>query len=190
MSTVLRNAFEKTALTLISAVLFVGFFQLNDWIFSIFEYSEGISWVFLPAGFRVILVLVMGLPGALGLMLGSWFIDRELFTQGSTTLAFLNGVVGGLTPWLVLKYLTHRQWLSTQLHSLNVIQLLNMTLIFAAASALTHQLVWLLLERPHLNIWVDIWPMFVGNALGALFMLYGFKFVLDRVSQQKSQQTH
>ena len=184
MSTSIRNGFEKTALTLISAVLFVGFFQLNKWAFSIFEYSEGISWVFLPAGFRVILVLVMGLPGALGLMLGSWFIDREFFTQSGSTLAFLNGVVGGLTPWLVLKYLTQRQWLSPQLQSLNVLQLLNMTLIFAAASALTHQLVWLLLERPHLNIWVDIWPMFVGNALGALLMLYGFKFVLDRVRRK------
>jgi hypothetical protein len=184
MSVTLRNALEKTALTLISAVLFVGFFQLNDWIFSSFQYSEGISWVFLPAGFRVILVLVMGLPGALGLMLGSWFIDRDLFTQGSTTLAFLNGVVGGMTPWLVLKYLTYRRWLRPLLQSLNVLQLLNMTLIFAAASALTHQLVWLLLERPHLNIWVDIWPMFVGNALGALLMLYGFKFVLDRLRRK------
>jgi hypothetical protein len=184
MSVTLRNALEKTALTLISAVLFVGFFQLNDWIFSSFQYSEGISWVFLPAGFRVILVLVMGLPGALGLMLGSWFIDRELFTQSGATLAFLNGVVGGLTPWLVLKYLIQRKWLSPQLQSLNVLQLLNMTLIFAAASALTHQLVWLLLERPHLNIWVDIWPMFVGNALGALLMLYGFKFLLDRLRRK------
>ena len=184
MNTLVMNSLEKTALTLVSAVLFVGFFQLNDWLFSIFKYSEGISWVFLPAGFRVILVLVMGLPGALGLMLGSWFIDRELFTQSGATLAFLNGVVGGLTPWLVLKYLTQRQWLSPQLQSLNVLQLLNMTLIFAAASALTHQLVWLLLERPHLNIWVDIWPMFVGNALGALLMLYGFKFVLDRVRRK------
>lgn len=184
MSTSLRNGFEKTALTLISAVLFVGFFQLNMWAFSIFEYSEGISWVFLPAGFRVILVLVMGLPGAMGLMLGSWFIDRELFTQSGATLAFLNGVVGGITPWLVMRYLTHRQWLSPHLQSLNVLQLLNMTLIFSAASALTHQLVWLLLERPHMNIWVDIWPMFVGNALGALLMLYGFKFVLDRVRRK------
>ena len=184
MSKALRDTFEKTALTLISAVLFVGFFQLNNWAFSIFEYSEGISWVFLPAGFRVILVLVLGLPGALGLMLGSWFIDRDLFTQDGATLAFLNGVVGGLTPWLVLKYLTYRRWLRPLLQSLNVLQLLNMTLIFAAASALTHQLVWLLLERPHLNIWVDIWPMFVGNALGALLMLYGFKFVLDRLRRK------
>jgi hypothetical protein len=37
-----------------------------------------------------------------------------------------------------------------------------------------------MLDRPELNIWVDIWPMFFGNVLGALLMLYGFKFLLDR----------
>ena len=176
-----HHAIEKTALTFLRAVLFAGFFQLNDWAFSIFEYSEDISWVFLPAGFRVILVLVMGLPGALGLMLGSWFIDRDLFTQGDDTLAFLNGIVGGLTPWFVMKGLIHRRWLDSKLQSLNALLLLKMTLIFAATSALVHHLVWLMLDRPKLNIWVDIWPMFVGDASGALLMLYGFKFVLDRM---------
>jgi hypothetical protein len=186
MKTLVQNAFEKTALTLLSAVLFVSFFELNNWVFSYFEYSEGISWVFLPAGFRIILVLVLGLPGAMGLMLGSWFIDRALFNGQSDILAFLNGVVGGFTPWLVMKYLNQRQWLSHQLHTLTAPQLLNLTLIFSAASALTHQLVWLVLERPRLNIWVDIWPMFFGNVLGALLMLYCFKFVLDR-ARNKAQ---
>jgi len=37
---------------------------------------------------------------------------------------------------------------------------------------------------------VDIWPMFVGNALGALLMLYGFKFVLDWVSPKPSHDDH
>ena len=185
-----RDGFETTALTLISAVLFVGFFHLNDLIFSIFEYSDGISWVFLPAGFRVILVLIMGLPGALGLMLGSWFIDRELFTQNAAALAFLNGIVGGLTPWLVLKLLIHRQWLDPKLQSLNALLLLKMTLIFAATTALMHQLVWLVLDRPHLNIWVDIWPMFMGDALGTLLMLYGFKFMLDRMGTRPSLRSH
>jgi hypothetical protein len=185
-----RHGFETTALTLFSAVLFVGFFHLNDLIFSIFEYSDGISWVFLPAGFRVILVLVMGLPGALGLMLGSWFIDRELFTQNAAALAFLNGIVGGLTPWLVLKLLIYRQWLNPKLQSFNALLLLKMTLLFAATSALAHQLVWLMLDRPHLNIWVDIWPMFIGNATGALLMLYGFKFVLDRMRTRPSLRPH
>ena len=37
MSTLLQNALEKTALTLISAFLFVGFFQFNDLIFASFQ---------------------------------------------------------------------------------------------------------------------------------------------------------
>ncbi len=176
-----REVLEKTALTLISAVLFVGFFQLNEWLFSMFEHSKGINWVFLPAGFRVILVLVLGLPGALGLMLGSWFIDWELIQGQNTLLGLLNGVAGGLTPWLVLKYLHKQKWLGQQLQALNAAQLLNLTLVSSAASALTHQIIWWLLDRPNMNIWVDVWPMFFGNVLGALLMLYSFKFVLDRV---------
>lgn len=184
MTSLFRDAFEKTALTLLSAVLFVAFFRFNAWVFSNFHYSEGINWVFLPAGFRIILILVLGLPGALGLMLGSWFIDSDLFDQGAALLAILNGVVGGFTPWLVMKILIQRKWISAQLQAINTAQLLNMTLIFAATSALSHQLVWLLLERPLVNIWVDIWPMFVGNALGALLMLYGLKFALHHIHRK------
>jgi hypothetical protein len=180
MKVLLQHAFEKTALALLSAVLFVSFFKLNGWMFGFFEYSEGISWVFLPAGFRIILVLVLGLPGAVGLVLGGWFIDSALFETENATLALMNGLVSGFTPWLVMKYLQHRQWLNPQLHTLTTSKLLNITLIFSAASALTHQLVWWMLDRPELNIWVDIWPMFFGNVLGALLMLYGFKFLLDR----------
>jgi hypothetical protein len=66
MSSFIGSSLQKTALTLLSAVLFVGFFELNDLIFYSFEHKEGINWLFLPAGFRVILVLVLGLPGALG----------------------------------------------------------------------------------------------------------------------------
>jgi hypothetical protein len=186
MRTVVQNTLEKTALALLSAVLYVSFFELNGWMFGFFEYSDGISWVFLPAGFRIILVLVLGLPGAIGLVLGSWFIDSELFNGPTGVLAFLNGVVGGLTPWLVMKYLVHRRWLNHQLHTLTASQLLHLTLIFSAASAIAHQLMWSMLERPQLNIWVDIWPMFFGNVLGALLMLYGFKFVLDR-TRNKAQ---
>jgi hypothetical protein len=31
--------------------------------------------------------------------------------------------------------------------------------------------------------------MFIGNALGALLMLYGFKFALDRIRRKRSSLT-
>lgn len=181
MSLTLRQLAEQSALALTSAVLFVVFFQLNGWIFASLEYSEGISWVFLPAGFRVILVLVLGFPGAIGQMLGSWYIDSALFTDTSWFFPFFNGVVSGLTPWLVMQVLIRRGWLAPQLQSMSGQKLLQLTIIFSAASALSHQLVWWWLERPESNIWIDVWPMFIGNALGALLMLYAFKFALDRL---------
>ena len=69
---------ETAALTLGSAVPFASFFQFNSWLFSDFLYGDGISWVFLPAGFRIILIVVLGLPGAAGIMLGSWYLDRAV----------------------------------------------------------------------------------------------------------------
>lgn len=168
-----------------SAVFFVSFFELNNWVFSSFQYSEGINWVFLPAGFRVILVLTMGLPGAVGLLLGSWYIDSDSLTSTSWFFPFFNGIVSGMTPWIVMKFLIRQGLLSPELSQMTASRLLQVTLIFSAASAMSHQLLWWLLEKPNVNIWVDIWPMFVGNALGALLMLYGMKFVINRISSNR-----
>lgn len=176
-----KETLQKTALALLSAVFFVGFFELNDLIFQSFEHRQGINWVFLPAGFRVILVLVLGLPGALGLMLGSWYIDVSLIDDSNPLLGFLNGVAGGFTPWLVMKLFQKQRWLSHQLQMLKPLQLLNLTLATSATSAAAHQMAWHWLDQPQTNIWVDVWPMFIGNVTGALVMLYGFKFVLDRL---------
>lgn len=189
MTRSLQHLIEQTALALSSAVLFVLFFKINSWVFANFSYSEDISWVFLPAGFRVILVLVLGLPGALGLVLGCWFIDSALFSADTWLLPFSNGLVSGLTPWLVMKYLQHKGWLAPQIMSMTAQRLLQMTLIFSAASALSHQLLWRLFERPDVNIWVDVWPMFIGDVMGALLMLYSFKFALDRIRPYRSNPT-
>lgn len=186
MTRSIHHLIEQTALALTSAVLFVLFFQINGWVFANLAYEEGISWVFLPAGFRVILVLVLGLPGAVGLVLGSWFIDSALFAADNWLFPFLNGLVSGLTPWLVMRFLSQRGWLGPQILSMSAQRLLQVTLIFSAASAISHQLLWWLFDRPQANILVDVWPMFIGNALGALLLLYGFKFALDRLRLNKS----
>jgi hypothetical protein len=175
-----QHVFQDLVLTVFSAILYVCFFQFNAWVFSGFEYSQGISWVFLPAGFRIILVLLLGLPGALGLVLASWYIDREMLGGTNQLLAILNGLVNGVVPWMVLKYFKLRNWVSEKLHALTAQQLLNMTIAFSAATAVAHQWLWLLLDRPNANPWVDVWPMFFGNVTGALLLLYSFKFVLDR----------
>jgi len=177
----LRHAAEATILSLISAALFVGFFRLNNLIFSALEHSQGVNWIFLPAGFRVLLVLGMGLPGCVGIFLGNLYLDQEHLRHGHATLSLLTGVVSGFTPWVVMRVMNHWRMLSMELKNLNHQQLLNFTLYYAAANAIVHQMLWALLKVHDHQMWVELWPMFVGDLLGALLMLYAFKGLLHMI---------
>ena len=57
MSRLGRQVLEVAVMVAVSALLYVEFFRLNTLIFSRLEHIEGVNWIFLPAGFRVLLVL-------------------------------------------------------------------------------------------------------------------------------------
>lgn len=180
MTARIQEAFEIMALTLGSAVLFVSFFHFNGWLFSELAYAQGVNWVFLPAGFRIVLVLILGLPGAAGITLGTWFLDRDALGT-ELVLVFLNGIVSGITPFVVMKVLGKGHPTAGLLQDMTSQRLLHFTLIFAAASSVAHQALWWLMARAGVNFWVDVWPMFIGDAIGALLMLYAFKLLLTQV---------
>lgn len=85
-----------------------------------------------------------------------------------------------MTPYLLMKFLAKGQPPFTLLQGLTTQRLLNFTLLFAAANAITHNVLWLFEDQSDLNIWVDVWPMFIGDAIGALMMMYAFKLLLSR----------
>ena len=63
MNRLMRPSLEIATMVAVSAVLYVEFFHLNNLIFAKLEHIHGVNWVFLPAGFRVLLVLGMGWAG-------------------------------------------------------------------------------------------------------------------------------
>lgn len=186
MNLSIRNMAEAVVLSLVSAALFAGFFRLNELIFSALEHSQGVNWIFLPAGFRVLLVLGMGLPGCLGIFLGTLYLDHAHLLHGHAMLIFLTGIVSGFTPWVVMKTMSHRGLLSADLKNLTYQQLLNFTLFYAAANAVLHQLLWALINVHSHQMMVELWPMFVGDLLGALLMLYAFKGLVNLIQGRRS----
>lgn len=176
-----QASWQLTALCLISAGLFYGLFRLNDWLLTTFEYSRQISWIFLPGGIRVVIVMVMGLPGALGVVIGSWAISY-FNGQEWSLLQVGNGLISGLTPWVVMKLMFKNDALSEQWVRLTPSRLLAFVVSYALANALLHHGFWWALHMPELNIWQGFMPMVVGDLLGALILLYLLKWSLDRVT--------
>jgi ABC-type Fe3+-siderophore transport system permease subunit len=111
-------------------------------------------------------------------LLGNCWLDRADLSEGSLGLVLLTASVSGFTPWCVKWVMEKKQLLATQLQQLTAQSLLKFVMAYAICNALAHQLVWWAMKRPSTNPWVDVWPMFVGDAVGALVILYTLKLML------------
>ncbi len=171
---------ETGCMVLLCCILYVAAFRLNDWLFAALEHSHGVNWIFLPAGFRVALVLVMGLPAAFGILLGNLWLDREQWVLATMPSILAIGLASGFGPWLVRVWMEKRQLIDTQLRRFNSASLLHFVLLYSAFNALSHQLIRWVFQTPNSLPWLDVWPMFVGDAIGALIVLYAFKLALAR----------
>lgn len=165
-------------MALISAVLFVCFFRLNDWLFDWLQYTKGVNWVFLPAGFRVILVLALGIPGALGIALGTLWLDTRAAVPPAADVLVITCLASGFAPWLVKLWMERRGTLGLHLERLSSSSLLHFVLIYAIVNALLHQSIRWFFEPHTMRLWANLWPMFVGDILGALLVLYALKMCL------------
>lgn len=179
MGSLRHNGIQACALTALSAVLFYVFFQFNHWLTGAWMHSESISWLFLPAGLRVILVLVMGFSGALGIVLGSWAVG---LAEGQAWSLFLlgNGLISGLTPWLVMRWILSGRNFEPRTPMPSARRLIGFVLVYAIANALLHHLFWWLASPFRLSDLQGLVPMTVGDILGALTLLYLLKWTLDR----------
>lgn len=178
MNTRTPASLEISAMVLVSAMLFVELYRVNDWLFGNLEFTDGVNWIFLPAGFRVLLVLVMGLPGAVGIFLGNLWLDRQDLYVEPLLPIVAAGMASGFGPWLVRWWMQRRGLIDAQLQRITSAHLLQFVLLYAAFNALSHQLIHWGFHTPNTVPWVDVWPMFFGDLVGALLVLYAFKLVL------------
>lgn len=188
MKPTLSSLMQWALMVTVSAFLFVGFFRLNDLLFMALEHAKGINWIFLPSGFRVLLVLVLGWPGALGIVGGTFWLDQARLTDAGGWLAvLLTGLASGFGPWLIKRWMESRGWLDTHLRAISAQRLLNFVLLYAVFNAVSHQFIrWYLLQIDS-KPWLDVWPMFVGDALGALVVLYSMKYLLAWLNARSQQ---
>jgi hypothetical protein len=179
MQSLRQDWIQTGVLSALSAGLFYVFFLLNQWLMASMSHSDSVNWVFLPAGLRVILTLVMGFSGALGIVLGSWAVGLS-DGQDWSLLLVGNGLISGLTPWLVMRWVMQGSDFRHRLHLLTPQRLLVFVFVYAIANALFHHLFWWLLTPLTLAALDGLLPMAVGDTLGALLLLYLLKWILGR----------
>jgi len=151
--------------------------RLQEWVFPNVEFVRGVGWVYLPAGARLLCPLLLGWPGAVGVLLASWCECFFHLYPDDPLRALAGGVSSALAPYLVYLFAVHVLGMRAALTNLTSRRLLLLVPLFGIASPLMHHL-WFWLHGDPVDLARGVAVMAAGDMLGALVVLYALKGML------------
>jgi hypothetical protein len=179
MSKILTGFSETFSALLISALAYTFLFYANHWLTSELVFSLGVNWIYLPAGLRLFLTLIFGLPGAIGIALASFFISYHGdFTQNLVVCLGI-ALVSGFAPYLARFFVFSNIRLEPDLSDLNLQKLIVCILIYAFLSAVLHQWWFSTMALDNAGGIDHVSVMFIGDVLGSLLLISLIKYSLD-----------
>lgn len=166
----------KALITLGCAVAYVCAFDLNAYWFEHVAFSRFVNWIFIPSGLQLLFVLVFLELGAVGVVLGSVFIQ---YTNTPDTHLFnlVTSLVSGGSPWLALAIAKRLFGLDMTLSGFNAQLLLKVSVLFALVSPVLHQAWYWWVGRID-NLITDTVVMALGDWFGTVLVLTAAAYAL------------
>ena len=165
------------AMSAVTAALFLAAIFLNELLFKHFEFAAGISWIYLPAGVRLLCTLLFAEAGAIGILAASWVICFFYFFPDDPIRSFAGGILAALAPYLTYRLLVAGR-VGASLSGLGPWRLLGCALAFSITSPLLHHL-WFALQGQREGLLDSFIVMASGDLIGTLIVLYTAKLVLS-----------
>lgn len=135
---VIYESLIKVLLALGSAIAYFVAFQLNLMLFNSLEFTQGVNWIFLPSGLRMLLVLVLLNSGAVGISVASCFINYTHVSADQHMFNIVTGVISGFAPLIARKICVDYLQLGASLNNLTSKSLFQLSVVFALLSAVLH----------------------------------------------------
>jgi len=168
-----------------SGLAYFAAFHLNGVLFEELEFSEGVNWVFLPSGLRLLLVLVLGAPGALGIVLASGLINYQLHGYQDHLFNIVTALISGGAPLLARTLCVDLLKMEANLEGLTAQSLLKISALFAIISALLHQ-VWYFWTSHSASFAASVSAMAIGDWLGTALVLATTAWTMKLIKSKRS----
>jgi len=172
----MRHLQLKFALVAGTAALFLATILLNELLFTHLEFAPGINMIYLPAGVRLLSVLLFAEAGAIGLLLASWGICFFYLFPHDPMRSFIGGILSALAPFLAYRVLL-ASGIGASLRGMSGQRLFCFALLFSVMSPAMHH-AWFALTGGQ-DLWHGFVVMFIGDLAGTLIVLYGARLALN-----------
>lgn len=89
-------------LVVVSGLIWCAVWLANKYLMAATHVAPGIDLVFLPAGFRLLIVIVFGIWGALGIAIADPLMFFIEFQDGSLSDVLINALISGFAPYFTV----------------------------------------------------------------------------------------
>ena len=161
---------NEMVLVVIAALIYFFSYLSSYQLISLYEFSHSTSWVYLPSGVRLLLVLILMQSGAIGILVGTLAIDYHHHLSFNHAYNWITASVAGASAYLGLKIAQHGLKLRDDLSQLTAWQLMQVCLIFSVVSPLMHQ-IWYWYHGDTEHFWHSVAVMAVGDLGGSVIVL-------------------
>ncbi len=143
----------------------------NKYLMAATNVAPGIDLVFLPAGFRLLIVIVFGVWGALGIFLTDPLLFLVEFKQGSFGELFVNALISGFAPFFTVLGFFRLFGIRRSLMELRPVHLPLLALAVSVVTPLLFNLVFLASGREPPSAFLhNFTAMMTGDFLGCLLV--------------------
>jgi hypothetical protein len=172
---------------LIGTLLYSALFFFNDWLTETVKYDLGVSWIYLPAGLRLFLILIFGLSGAIGIAAASFAISYFWAFPADLVTCIGIGLISGFAPLLAKWVVVSNIPINNDLSNLSLQKIILCVVVYALVSSGLHQYWFELrdLESGSLNHFL---VMFVGDIAGSILLIALIKYSIDLLKRSKPKQ--
>lgn len=172
------NNLQKAALCIGGVALaWVLFFRLNSSIFSYLEQTQFVNWIFMPAGVRLLSVLLFDEYAVIGLFIGALITSPVIGTNLTESLVI--SLISALNPYIAICITKRLLKLDSLLKKLRAKELILTGLFSALFNCLSHHLYFQLESLK--TSWANCATMFVGDLLGITITLILFNMSLKLI---------
>jgi hypothetical protein len=154
-----------------TVVLFCSTLALNELVFTRLEFVRGVNWIYLPAGMRLLCILLFAEAGAIGLLVASWLACFFYFFPNDPIRSFMGGIIAAAAPYLVYRVMLISAGARTSLADLTPLRLLVYAVAFSIGSPLLHH-IWFALHGDTDKLLRSFLVMAQGDLAGTLIVLY------------------
>jgi hypothetical protein len=169
---------------LISAALYSALFFLNDWVTEALKYDLGVSWIYLPAGLRLFLILIFGFAGAIGIAVATFAISYFGVFMPDLVTCIGVGLISGFAPLLAKWVVVSNIPINNDLSNLSIQKIIFCIVIYALMSAGLHQ-IWFELRGLESGSLEHFLVMFVGDIAGSILLIAVIKYSIDLLKRSK-----